>query len=144
MTKEKKSKKNDNDDLKIMLSVINEQQNTLMSAFDDMRNVLYDPDTGVFSRIRDTSDEHSASDEELKLQLVRLAEWKDQMTSQIENSANELQILTNQVTLHKQKIDAIERSKARFFSALKWIVVTVLAALIGAVITTSVTNLFEK
>lgn len=120
---------------------IEESQGILTSKVDKISEALYEPDIGLFSRIKQTG--VAAREERLELErdVIKLNTWKDSVEKELQfdviidkEIGKKIETLNHKRFEDRSKIDNVINWQNRANSIIKWSLVTLGSAGIGGLI----------
>lgn len=121
------------DTLMYKVEKIEEAQEKILEEVSDLKDAMYDPDEGLFARIRDAEESSKEETKVLSTAVTQLVAWKDievSKTSELKSSTKENE---NSIRDLQLKLDDLVEWKTRINSTVKWIIVTVSTSAIGLI-----------
>lgn len=121
---------------KLMFKIekIEESQEQLVTKVDEIHDVLYDPDKGLYARIKSVE---TAVDEEkingIEKEVDELRNWKSIVEVSSKNNDEDAEDNKKMLLEHDQMIKEVHRWYIRHVSIMKWLAVTVSGGVLGIV-----------
>jgi ribosomal protein L24 len=114
------------DTLVLKIDKIEEGQEHLKTSVDSMHDAMYDPDDGLFAKVKVVEQAKEKIDNVNRLEKdVFLLQQKDKSNDkEVEKEAKVHEQQIALVTLHIEQLKELMHFKARFVTVFKWILVT--------------------
>ena len=114
---------------------IEQGQNQLVEKVDDIRVVLYDPDSGLYARIKNV--ENSKADEEavksIEDNMNELQHWKESKNDCCSEGSESLEALERKFFEQENSIKEIKSWHDKQTAITKWLAVTIGTVFIGTI-----------
>ena len=109
------------DKLLYKIDAIENTQIDIGNKVDKIHDAIYDPDTGLFSRIATNKTEHQESVSEVEKKVVELTVWKDQQKKDSEHSEELDQKFDKKINDIEHSIESLNRFKQATVGIAKWL-----------------------
>jgi hypothetical protein len=114
---------------------IEQSQNQLVEKVDEVRNVLYDPDNGLYARIKtvenDSIELEKFEDLEEKFEEIKI--WKNSIEKLSEKEEIHDEDIEKIIRNHDEIIKELQRWYQRQAAITKWLTVTLGTGIVGAI-----------
>ena len=106
---------------------IEQGQTQLVEKVDDIRIVLYDPDSGLYARIKnvENSKVNDSDIKELVENISEIKHWKETKEDLCEEESNDLELLSKKIIEQENTIKEIRSWHDRQAAITKWLAVTI-------------------
>lgn len=119
------------DTLMYKVDKIEESQGKMLTTVDEIKEAIYDPDSGLFSRISEVKQTATEETTELDKKLISLDAWKTHTEKDVAEDKSSQDELGRKVAQQQTLIDDVQRWRSNVTSIGKWASV----ALGGGVVT---------
>ena len=114
---------------------IEQSQSQLVTKVDDIREVLYNPDNGLYARIKSVENRTVKVDqfEELEDQIESIQSWKSREERLAEKEELNDENLAKIINQHSEVIKELQSWHQKQTAAVRWIIITAATAIVGLV-----------
>lgn len=108
------------DTLMYKVDKIEESQGKIVMTVDEIREAIYQPDTGLFSRISEVKKTATEETTELDKKLISLDAWKTHTEKDVADDKSAQEELSKKVIQQQTVIDDMQRWRSNVTSIGKW------------------------
>lgn len=114
---------------------IEQSQEKLVEKVDDIRDVLYDPDSGLYARIKNVENQTAEVErvENLEEEIKYIKSWKESKDKLAEKEEIEEADVEKILREHAEVLKELQKWYERQAGAIKWIALTLGTALFGII-----------
>jgi len=113
---------------------IEQSQEQLVEKVDEIREVLYDPDSGLYARIKnvENSSIEESRIENLEEDIRSIKQWKTSEEKSSERGENQSADIEKKIEEHAEVIKDLKKWYERQAAATRWLAITVGTGILGA------------
>lgn len=121
------------DSLMFKVEKIEETQGHLITKIDAIHEAIYEPDNGVFARIKVAENVHKQDELKVEQQLVETNGWKQQIDTDLKDGQVRVQAVEDRLDKTGEQQRELSKWQRKVSSMVKWTVITLGGSIVGLV-----------